>query len=211
MMLYCSLPLSLFQSVTLPFLTGVFFSLCLFPCHLEIFWNLKHYVNYACDAKPSRCWHIFVSSHKAVKHVACRAQFYGAAKTGMLIHIITHNAQHQHSKGWRRLTFVAMGNRSQAKEEKGEKTHSGHLREEGRGRTEGNTCINLISSTEEKTVCAETERQTCYLEHHSLSILFAMWMCIWYVIGFTSFWERGLAHTQIYLDLLLTISTLPSY
>lgn len=55
-----------------------------------------------------------------------------------------HNAQYQHSKGWRRLTFVAMGNRSQAKEEKGEKTHSGHLREEGGKGQREISCINLI-------------------------------------------------------------------
>lgn len=50
--------------------------------------------------------------------------------------------QYQHSKGWRRLTFVAMGNRSQAKEEKGEETHSGHLREEGGEGQREITCIN---------------------------------------------------------------------
>lgn len=32
------------------------------------------------------------------------------------------------------LTFVAIGNRSQAKEEEGEKIHSVHLREERKGR-----------------------------------------------------------------------------
>lgn len=39
----------------------------------------------------------------------------------------------------RKLTFVAIGNRSQAKEEEGEKTHSVHLREEGNGRRERRT------------------------------------------------------------------------
>lgn len=45
-------------------------------------------------------------------------------------------AHNQQSKG-EELTFVAIGNRSQAKEEKGEKTHSVHLREERKGRKEG--------------------------------------------------------------------------
>lgn len=51
------------------------------------------------------------------------------------------------------LTFVAIGNRSQAKEEKGEKIHSVHLRKERRGeggggqqggvrKEKGGTCIN---------------------------------------------------------------------
>lgn len=35
------------------------------------------------------------------------------------------------------LTFVANGNRSQAKEEEGEKIHSVHLREEREGKVEG--------------------------------------------------------------------------
>ena len=47
--------------------------------------------------------------------------------------IVRHDQQ---SKG-EQLTFVAIGNRSQAKEEKGEKIHSVHLREEGIGRGEG--------------------------------------------------------------------------
>lgn len=48
----------------------------------------------------------------------------------------------------KQLTFVATGNRSQAKEEEGEKIQSVHLREERRGRGatrwgKGNrTCIN---------------------------------------------------------------------
>lgn len=70
--------------------------------------------------------------------------FWFELRTEMLIHSFSLNHQYQHSKGWRRLTFVAMGNRSQAKEEKGEKTHSGHLREEGGEGQREITCINLI-------------------------------------------------------------------
>lgn len=65
--------------------------------------------------------------------------------------VIIHIAHNRHAKGCWPLTFVAMGNGSQAKEEKGEETHSGHLREEGRGRREGTwkkTCIKLTWSRE---------------------------------------------------------------
>lgn len=66
------------------------------------------------------------------------------------------------------LTFVATGNRSQAKEEEGEKIHSVHLREErkggnrvGRGTGEEySTCINNWSALEETvTVTRQRDRQ----------------------------------------------------
>lgn len=64
--------------------------------------------------------------------------------------------QHAEKDG-RQLTFVAMSNGSQAKEEKGEQTHSGHLREKEKEEAEGregeredgkNTCIKLTLSSE---------------------------------------------------------------
>lgn len=48
------------------------------------------------------------------------------------------------------LTFVATGNRSQAKEEEGEKIHSVHLKEERKGRGVG---VRKERCKEENSTC----------------------------------------------------------
>lgn len=67
--------------------------------------------------------------HKMYKHITMHLDRSLCSHGNLNHHLNTINSEKD-----KELTFVATGNRSQAKEEEGEKIHSVHLREERKGR-----------------------------------------------------------------------------